>query len=105
MLVDRAERKPLACSVEKKFGNNSAARRQWNEHSLPAFVAQVYDEEIKMGNLINWAIIFLIVALVAGLFGFGGLAGTAMGGAKMLFWVAIILFLVSAIAGFMRRRI
>jgi uncharacterized membrane protein YtjA (UPF0391 family) len=58
-----------------------------------------------MGNLINWAIIFLIVALVAGLFGFGGLAGTAMGGAKMLFWVAIILFLVSAIAGFLRRRI
>jgi uncharacterized membrane protein YtjA (UPF0391 family) len=57
-----------------------------------------------MGNLINWAIIFLIIALVAGLFGFGGLAGTAMGGAKLLFWVAIILFLVSAIAGFLRRR-
>jgi uncharacterized membrane protein YtjA (UPF0391 family) len=57
-----------------------------------------------MGNLINWAIVFLIIALVAGLFGFGGLAGTAMGGAKLLFWVAIILFLVSAIAGLLRRR-
>jgi uncharacterized membrane protein YtjA (UPF0391 family) len=57
-----------------------------------------------VGNLINWAVIFLIIALVAGLFGFGGLAGTAIGGAKLLFWVAIILFLVSAIAGFLRRR-
>jgi uncharacterized membrane protein YtjA (UPF0391 family) len=57
-----------------------------------------------VGNLINWAVIFLIIALVAGLFGFGGLAGTAIGGAKLLFWVAIVLFLVSAIAGFLRRR-
>ncbi len=51
-----------------------------------------------MGNLLHYAIIFLVVALVAALFGFGGIAGTAMDGAKILFWVAIVLFAISAVA-------
>lgn len=56
-----------------------------------------------MGNLLYYAIVFLIVALVAAAFGFGGLAGTAMEGARMIFWVAIVLFVVSLIANFIRR--
>lgn len=56
-----------------------------------------------MGNLLNYAIVFLVVALVAALFGFGGVAGTAMEGAKILFWVALILFVVSAVISFVRR--
>ena len=56
-----------------------------------------------MGHLLDWAVVFLVIALVAALFGFGGVAGTAMAGAKILFWVAIILFVVSLIFGMMRR--
>ena len=56
-----------------------------------------------MGNLLYYAIVFLIVAVVAAVFGFGGVAGTAMEGAKLLFWVAIILFVVMLIAGAVRR--
>ncbi|HEX4893945.1 MAG TPA: DUF1328 domain-containing protein [Hyphomicrobiaceae bacterium] len=56
-----------------------------------------------MGNLLYWAVVFLVVALVAALFGFGGVAGTAMEGAKLLFWVAIVLFVISLIVGFVRR--
>lgn len=56
-----------------------------------------------MGNLLHYAVIFLVVAIVAALFGFGGIAGTAMSGAQMLFWVAIVLFLISAVAGLLRR--
>ncbi|SFK19556.1 DUF1328 domain-containing protein [Methylocapsa palsarum] len=56
-----------------------------------------------MGNLIHYAIVFLVVALIAAFLGFGGVAGTAMEGAKILFWVAIVLFVVSLIAGMMRR--
>jgi uncharacterized membrane protein YtjA (UPF0391 family) len=55
------------------------------------------------GSLLHWAIIFLIVALVAALLGFGGVAGTAMAGAKMLFWVALVIFIVMFVAGMMRR--
>jgi uncharacterized membrane protein YtjA (UPF0391 family) len=56
-----------------------------------------------MGTLLHWPIIFLVVALVAAFLGFGGVAGTAMGGAQMLFWVAIVLFVVSVVAGLIRR--
>ena len=56
-----------------------------------------------MGNLLYYAIVFLIIAIVAAFFGFSGVAGTAMSGAQILFWVAIVLFIVSAIAGVVRR--
>ena len=56
-----------------------------------------------MGSLLHWAVVFLVVALVAAILGFGGVAGTAMGGAQMLFWAAIILFAISAIVGLARR--
>jgi uncharacterized membrane protein YtjA (UPF0391 family) len=56
-----------------------------------------------MGNLLHYAVVFLVVALVAAFLGFGGVAGTAMEGARILFWVAIVLFVVSLIAGFVRR--
>ncbi|MEQ1696334.1 MAG: DUF1328 domain-containing protein [Hyphomicrobiaceae bacterium] len=56
-----------------------------------------------MGNLLHYAVVFLIVALVAAFLGFGGVAGTAMDGARILFWVAIVLFGISLIAGLLRR--
>ena len=56
-----------------------------------------------MGNLLHYAIVFLVVALVAAFLGFGGVAGTAMEGARILFWVAIVLFIVSIVVGFIRR--
>ena len=59
--------------------------------------------EMAMGNLLHYAIVFLIVALVAAVLGFGGVAGTAMDGARLLFWVAIVLFGISLLAGLIRR--
>jgi uncharacterized membrane protein YtjA (UPF0391 family) len=56
-----------------------------------------------LGNLLYWALMFLIVALVAAALGFGGVAGTAMAGAKLLFWVAIVLFVIALIGGLLRR--
>ena len=56
-----------------------------------------------MGNLLHYAVVFLVVALIAAALGFGGVAGTAMEGARILFWVAIVLFLIALIGGWMRR--
>ncbi len=56
-----------------------------------------------MGNLLHYAVVFLVVALAAAALGFGGVAGTAMEGARILFWVAIILFVISLVAGLVRR--
>ena len=48
--------------------------------------------------MLSWALTFLIIALIAAALGFGGIAGTATGIAKVLFLVFIVLFLVSLIA-------
>ncbi|WP_428663450.1 DUF1328 domain-containing protein [Reyranella sp.] len=53
--------------------------------------------------MLYWALMFLVVALVAAVFGFGGIASTATGIAQVLFVIAIIMFAVSLFAGFMRR--
>jgi uncharacterized membrane protein YtjA (UPF0391 family) len=58
---------------------------------------------MNFGNLLHWALIFLIVAIIAGVLGFGGVAGTAMEGARLLFWVAIILLILSLVFGVLRR--
>jgi uncharacterized membrane protein YtjA (UPF0391 family) len=58
---------------------------------------------MNFGNLLYWAVVFLVVAVVAALFGFGGVAGTAMEGAKIIFWIAVVLFVISLLFGFMRR--
>ncbi len=52
--------------------------------------------------MLGWAITFLVIALIAALLGFGGIAGTAVGIAKIIFFVAIVLFVLSLIFG--RRR-
>jgi len=57
---------------------------------------------VKESFMFRWGIIFLVIALIAAALGFGGLAGTAAGAAKIVFIVGIILFLVSLFMG--RRR-
>lgn len=49
--------------------------------------------------MLNWAITFLVIALIAAVLGFGVLAGTAMEIAKILFFVFIVLFIISLISG------
>ena len=54
--------------------------------------------------MLRWALIFLVVALVAGLLGFGVIAGVSMEIARVLFLVFIVLFLVSLVMHFVRGR-
>lgn len=49
--------------------------------------------------MFGWAILFLVVSLVAAFLGFGGLAGTAALAAKWVFVIGLILFVVSLIFG------
>lgn len=54
--------------------------------------------------MLGWALTFLIIALIAAALGFGGIAGTAVGIAKLIFFVAIVLFVVSLIYGLISGR-
>ena len=49
--------------------------------------------------MFSWAIAFFVIALIAAVFGFFGLAASAGGIAKIIFVVALILALVSFVAG------
>lgn len=54
--------------------------------------------------MLYWAAVFFIIAIVAAIFGFGGIAEASMGIAQVLFFIFIILFVISLIFGLGRRR-
>ena len=52
--------------------------------------------------MLRWIITFLVVALIAGLFVFTGIAGAATDIARILFYVFLVLLLVAIVAGLFR---
>jgi uncharacterized membrane protein YtjA (UPF0391 family) len=58
----------------------------------------------RRGIMLRWAIIFLIVALVAAVLGFGGIANFSFEIAKFVAVIALVLFVISLIANGMRGR-
>ena len=54
--------------------------------------------------MLGWVVTLLIVALIAGVLGFGGIAGASIEIAKIIFFAAVVLFLVSAVVGLVRGR-
>lgn len=54
--------------------------------------------------MLYWAVIFFIVAIVAAVFGFGGIASGATTVAQVLFFVFLVVFLASLLTGLGRRR-
>ena len=49
--------------------------------------------------MLRWALIFLIIGLVAGIFGFTGVEGAAVSIAKTLFFLFLVIFLVLMVMG------
>ena len=54
--------------------------------------------------MLGWALTFLVIALIAAVLGFGGIAGFAVEIANIIFFVAIILFVISAVFALIRGR-
>jgi uncharacterized membrane protein YtjA (UPF0391 family) len=54
--------------------------------------------------MLSWALLFLIIALIAAVFGFTGIYTAAAGIAKILFFVFLVLFIISLVTGSMSRR-
>jgi uncharacterized membrane protein YtjA (UPF0391 family) len=53
--------------------------------------------------MLRWALGFFIVALIAAVLGFSGIALAAAGIAKILFYIFLVLFLVSLVSHLLRR--
>lgn len=68
-----------------------------------------YSEAIESPSLIqefpmlHYAVVFFLIALVAAVFGFGGIAAGAVGIAKVLFFVFVIMALISFVIGLTRK--
>jgi uncharacterized membrane protein YtjA (UPF0391 family) len=54
--------------------------------------------------MLSWVVTFLVIALIAGLLGFGGIAGASIEIAKTIFFIAVILFVIFAVIGLARGR-
>jgi len=54
--------------------------------------------------MLSWVVTFLVVALIAGILGFTGIAGASIEIAKVIFFIAVVLFLISAVVGLARGR-
>ena len=54
--------------------------------------------------MLKWALIFLVVGLILGAMGFGGVGGAFVGIAKILFFLAIALFLIFLVLGVLAGR-
>jgi uncharacterized membrane protein YtjA (UPF0391 family) len=53
--------------------------------------------------MLRWALAFFIIAVIAAVLGFGGIALAAAGIAKILFYIFIVLFLVALVSGLLSR--
>jgi uncharacterized membrane protein YtjA (UPF0391 family) len=57
----------------------------------------------KEANMLHYAVVFLVIALIAAVLGFGGIAAGAASIAKILFVVFLVLFVATFIMGRTRR--
>lgn len=53
--------------------------------------------------MLHYAVVFLVIALIAAVFGFGGIAAGAVGIAKILFFVFIALAVISFLMGLLKK--
>jgi uncharacterized membrane protein YtjA (UPF0391 family) len=53
--------------------------------------------------MLRFAIVFLVIALIAGVLGFGGIASMSFEGAKILFFIFLVLAVLSFLGGAFRR--
>jgi uncharacterized membrane protein YtjA (UPF0391 family) len=54
--------------------------------------------------MLYWAVVFLVIAIIAALFGFGGIAEASAGIAQILFFIFLVLLIVTLIMHFVRGR-
>jgi len=88
-LISFAGYKRWTCLVRKHTGAASAKR-------APEAVKRRHE-------MLRWALGFFLIAIVAAIFGFGGIAVAAAGIAKILFFLFLILFLLALVGGLVRR--
>jgi uncharacterized membrane protein YtjA (UPF0391 family) len=85
-----------------------AARGEPRLHAVGASMRRTLDfhapSSRRRMQMLGWALVFLVVALIAGLLGFTGLAVASAGIAQILFYIFVVLFVVSSLIYLIRGR-
>jgi uncharacterized membrane protein YtjA (UPF0391 family) len=89
--------------LEKTVWSGPLARARWRPPFLYDGHLLCVRNQLEV-NMLRWSLIFLVVAIVAALLGFGGIAGSAMDIARILFFVFLVLFLISLLIGLISGR-
>jgi uncharacterized membrane protein YtjA (UPF0391 family) len=107
--VARLQGRPLfllSRNFDRFCGANRAGtfvpKSDYLEKMRGKLVAQIGKQEDRV--MLGWVVTFLIIALIAGILGFGGVAGASIEIAKIIFFIAVVLFLISAVVGLARGR-
>jgi uncharacterized membrane protein YtjA (UPF0391 family) len=68
--------------------------------SLPARVMLTnLPTQLNLEYMLRWSIIFFVIAIIAAIFGFGGIAEGAASIAKVLFFIFLALFIIAILFG------
>lgn len=60
---------------------------------------QEHSTNLKIYIMLKWTVIFVVLAIIAAIFGFGGIAAGAASIAKVLFFIFVVLFIISLFMG------
>ncbi len=103
-LVEKRPAKHLATAIDAtKFAANrfgtTIALTGGSTRTAVTFTATRQTISPLENAMLGWALTFLIIALIAGVLGFGVVAGTAASIAKILFVVFLVLFIIGLVMG------
>ncbi len=79
------------------------SRKEDRSHKADSGPGKILNRKRKEVTMLRWALGFFIVALLAALLGFSGIAVVSGGIAKILFFIFLVLFLVSLVGHLLRR--
>jgi uncharacterized membrane protein YtjA (UPF0391 family) len=92
--------------VESAIGTGNATYHSRAVEARGYLGSQRFAANFKIGDdiMLHWAVVFFVIALIAAVFGFGGIAANAAGIAQILFFIFLVLFVLSLIFGGLRGR-
>jgi uncharacterized membrane protein YtjA (UPF0391 family) len=96
--TSETQRLELAFFVSPPTGTGKQGLAR-HRRTLPRGNGAAPNQTIGGDYMLYWAMVFLVVAIVAAIFGFGGIVSAAAGIAKILFFIFLILFIVSLFTG------
>ena len=99
MMLFVARRDPPGADSQIISSQNGVTERNGKTGTDAAALGSVHVSHSEDCVMLYWAAVFFVIALLAAIFGFGGLAASAAGVAKVLFFVFLVFALVSFLFG------